>query len=106
MIKKFNEKFDDFDWDEEEPSEFKSVLTKTEPMHYISTADIIYFIEKNSDMEWNTVCDYVYKKGILNHDGPDFFSRGENYEGLKGKWINGFFKVHPWINQMMVVFDD
>lgn len=110
MIKKYENFEEDFEEDVPE-EEFEPVLTEKEPMHYISTADVIAFIEKNSDMHWNQVRDYVYKEGILHHDGPDFYSSKDfevvgPFGDLTNKWIGGFFRAHPWINQMMVVFDD
>jgi len=110
-LKKYNENFEeDFDWDEDEPTEFEATMREQEPLHYISTADLIQFITKNSDMHWNQVCDYVYKKHILSHDGPSYFSRGEfegdGHSSEVKKWVGGFFKVHPWLNHIMIVFDD
>ena len=92
----------------------KATLTKEEMSYYVSDADMIGFIEENSDMEWNTVCDFVREQGITSDGyGPAYWEKEEmksatidEYNAEQIKWINAFFDAHPWIDRMMVVFDD
>lgn len=92
--------------------EFKSTLTQEEDIHYISEADMIKFIDANSDMDWNKICDFVRQKGITNEDGertswrPIEPERQKHYNEHQIKWVNGFFTAHPWIKRIMIVFDD
>ena len=92
----------------------KSVLVKSEQVHYVSECEMIKFIELNSDMEWNDICDYVRNKGITSDEGMSFWEKHEvespnateKFNDEQIYWICKFFAAHSWIEKMMVVFDD
>ena len=90
----------------------KPVLKKEETPYYVSDADIISFIEKNSKMDWNECCDFVRDNDIVGDDGKAFWEKEEllqspeDYNEEQVKWVGAFFEAHPWIESMMVVFDD
>jgi len=92
-----------------------TVETPPSPEIILSTADYIRFIEKNSDMSWNEVCDFIYKKGYLTHeyDSYDYIdvSDGPRQDriddhGYDYEWE--FAEAHPWSKTISVrfVFDD
>jgi len=91
----------------------KSVLKQEYMAHYVSDADIIRFIDQNSDMGWNPICNYVVKHHIVGDNEPAYWERSsfinpslEEYNEHQIKWIGGFFEAHPFIERMYVVFDD
>lgn len=92
----------------------KSTLKETEPIHYVSNADIINFINENSDMERYDICDFVNKNNIVGEEGQVYWTREAIFDPKQSKnfnieavyWLRNFFNVHPWIKNMMVVFDD
>ena len=92
----------------DEITEFKPHVKKSDPLHYVSDADMIYFITKNSGMDWNTCCEYVRENNITGEEGSAHWSKSdvETPSNEGEKWVNAFFKAHPWITNMMVVFDD
>ena len=73
---------------------------------------MIRFIETNSDIGWNKVCDYVRDVGITDDDGraywvkEDVIKYPKDYGEEASKWVLAFFETHPWIERMMIVFDD
>jgi hypothetical protein len=91
----------------------KQVLDKTQAIYYVDNADMIRFIEVNSDMKWNDVCDFVKNNNIgpCEH-GPAFWVKSnlietpEEFNEEQVYWVGAFFDTHPWIEQMMIVFDD
>lgn len=91
----------------------KPVLKQEEPTHYVSDADMIRFISENAPMDWNKCCDFVRKHNICSReDGPAFWNKEEvltepdDFNEEQVKWISAFFEAHPWIERMMIVFDD
>ncbi len=90
--------------------EYKATLTKEKSLHYVSDADMVRFIETNSDMDWNKVCDYIKDVGITSDEGLAYWSKEYLLKYPKedeaSKWVSAFFKAHPWIERMMIVFDD
>lgn len=94
----------------------KPVLQKKDPIYYyalVDDADIIKFISVNAPMEWNDCCDFVREHDIVSGEiGPTFWEKediinsSEEYNEEQVKWITAFFETHPWIERMMVVFDD
>ncbi len=95
----------------------KSTLKKSERIDYVSQADLIKFIEINSDIEWNFICDYVKGISLVNQDSERALWRREdafnqdytddnNMSKLAKDIITGFFKAHPWIESAMFVFGD
>ncbi len=59
-------------------------------------------------MDHNTVCEFVKDHILDSFDVVHYFTRKEvpEYNTETQKWVGAFFKAHPWINKMMVVFDD
>jgi hypothetical protein len=92
----------------------KQVLDKTQQIHYIEQGDMIRFICKNTDMEWNSACYFVSDHDIgADGYGPAFWEKDtmksatlDQYNAEQIMWINGFFEAHPWIEKMMIVFND
>lgn len=86
------------------------IMTKEESVYYVDESDFIKFIEKNSDYEWNYLCDKCRSSGLFNEDGKTYYTgkvvkSGYNTE-FATEWVNKFYDAHPWIKQMMIVFDD
>jgi len=107
-MKKFSKLNEEF---EQEPlsGTWTSVLTETPPVHYIDECKMLNFIEANSDMEWNDICDYVRDKGICGEEGKQFWSRGDGDVNSKNEcymWVGRFFEAHPWLEDIVLVFDD
>lgn len=91
----------------------KPILNQAEAIYYISTSDMIKFIEANSNMEWNNICDFVRKEGIASEESDrtywvkdDLLRYSKEYNEEQKKWIGAFFEAHLWIERMMIVFDD
>lgn len=92
----------------------KSTLEKEDAIHYVSESDMINFIDENSDMGWNKICDFIHKVGITNHNESTLWCKSDiidirndpYYNEDQVKWIIDFFEAHPWIEKMMIVFDD
>jgi hypothetical protein len=94
---------------------FKATVSKPTPEIILSTAKYIEFIENNSDMSWNEICDFIYKKGYLTHeeDTQDYIDIGTEPKqdriddhGYDYEWE--FAQAHPWCKDIAVrfVFDD
>lgn len=93
----------------------KPVLKKSESIYYIINSDMIEFIKKNSKMEWNDICDFVMDNEIVCSDGNRVLWRKKDLSNEKElsylnenqiKWVGMFFEAHPWIEEMMINFDD
>jgi hypothetical protein len=91
----------------------KQVLDKSQAIYYVDSSDLISFIEANSDMEWNDVCEFVKENDIGPGEyGPAFWEKTDLIKNPKDfneeqvYWLGAFFDTHPWIDRMMVVFDD
>ena len=91
----------------------KPVLSEKEQTHYVDDGDLIRFISENAPMGWNKCCDFVREQGITSVDGnkvywvkQDLLDYPEHYNEEQMKWVSAFFEAHPWIEKMMVVFDD
>lgn len=89
------------------------VLSEEHSIYYIDSSSIIKFISNNSDMDLNDVYRFVRKHQICNDEhGPTYWDRSclinypYEYDDEAVKWMTMFFDTHPWINRMMVVFDD
>lgn len=64
-------------------------------------------------MDWNECCDFVRDNGITGSEGSIFWQRKsvfseqvEYYQPEAIKWMKLFFEAHPFIEQIMIVFDD
>ena len=95
--------------------EYKPVLKQEAPLHYVSDSDMIKFIEQNSDMKWNDICEFVRKVGICSPEGEPVYwvktdiedeRQAKYYNDDQVKWVKSFFEAHPWIERMMLIFDD
>lgn len=88
------------------------VLKKEESIYYVDECDIMEFISINHPMDWNECCEFVIKHSITNDTGrvywekKDLIELPQYYNDEQLKWIGAFFDAHPWIEKMMVVFDD
>jgi len=91
----------------------KPILDQTRQIHYVDSSDMIHFIATNSKMEWNNVCDFVKENNICNGEyGPafwekeDLIKKSHEFNEEQVYWVSAFFEAHPWIERMMIVFDD
>jgi hypothetical protein len=91
----------------------KSVLNELEQIHYVDSSKMVEFIRMNSDMEHKKVCDFVKDYDICDDEfGPAYWCKedliNEPYEYNKEQveWVGAFFEAHPWIERMMIVFND
>jgi hypothetical protein len=89
----------------------KPVLKQKEAVFFVTTAEFITFITQNSDMEWNACCDFLESSGICVdgnalYEKEEILAKGADYNTKQIKWVGGFFKAHPWIERMRIVFDD
>ena len=82
------------------------------PSIVLSTADFIRFIEKNSDMGWNTICTFVSVEGYISEEGEDYFTNetpdSKRVEKHGCDYEYEFLKAHPQLDgyEVRVVFDD
>lgn len=90
------------------------VLTEEQPIHYVGESDMITFISKNSNMGWDKICDFVRDNGICNSSGePILWSKEDiidtkqhkHYNDAQIKWVTAFFEAHPWVKNIMIIFD-
>jgi hypothetical protein len=103
-IKKFNES----------KEELLPVLKEDDSTYYVDESDMIKFIEKNSNMSWDYICDFIRKNGIAGSEGKSYWiksdlivqSKAKYYNPEAVKWVLKFFEAHPWIERMMLCFDD
>jgi len=93
--------------------ELISVLEKELNITYVSEASIIRFISINGKMNWEKCFYFVKDKHIVGSAGRIMWDKhcfdGKNkqyYNKHQIKWITLFFDAHPWIERMMVIFDD
>jgi len=91
----------------------KSVLKQEEATHYVSDAEMIEFISKNAPMDWNECCDFVRDNNIVGDEGQIYWIKSQienakpgDYNEKAIKWVGAFFEAHPWIERMMIVFND
>lgn len=93
---------------------YKPVIKQEDSIYYVSESDIIKFIVDNSGMDWNDCCDYVRDKNITGDEGRVCWTKNriidpkqrKHYKEDQLKWIGGFFEAHPWMEKIMIVFDD
>jgi hypothetical protein len=93
--------------------EIHPVLKQKDQITYVSEVDIVRFISENAPMDWNKCCDFIRDENISGDEGKvlwnkDVFQKKnlKYYNKNQIKWITAFFDAHPWIEKMMVVFDD
>lgn len=92
----------------------KPVIKQEEAKYYVSESDIVKFVSENGPMEWNKTCDYVRDTGITSSDGDKvFWSRDDvfkektkYYNDEAYQWMRKFFNAHPFMEKVMIVFDD
>jgi len=92
----------------------KATLSREKSIHYINSSDLIKFICENSDMKWNDACTYASTSGILTDNYKNFYKRSEFANDLNDVlstveayyFMKGFFEAHPWLENIMIVFDD
>ena len=91
------------------------VLLQTKQIHYVSEANLVRFVSQNAPMEWNEACNFIRAKGLTSDEGDTVYwtkddisdpKKKRYYNDDQIKWITAFFDAHPWIEKMMVVFDD
>jgi hypothetical protein len=94
---------------------YKGLLKPKDLAYYVSDSQLIDFITKNSKMDENEVCDYVRENDIVSEDGrgvlwtkKDVLNKKEHqyYNPNAIEWMTKFFEAHPFIERVMVVFDD
>lgn len=79
------------------------------PTFCLSTSDYISFITKNSNMDWNTVCDFIYRKGYLKHDDVTYSEsldepRKDRVDDHGFDYEYEFYKTHPFLKEYGVAF--
>ena len=91
----------------------KQVLDQTQAIYYVDSSEMVKFIRENSNMEHNKVCDFVRDYGICDGGfGPaywdklDLTNNANEFNTEQIKWVNAFFEAHPWIERMMIVFNN
>ena len=89
----------------------KQVLNQKSSIYYVDSSDMIKFIRENSKMKHNDICDFVREKNICNGEyGPSYWERDDlnpdDYNEEQIYWIKNFFDSHPWIDRMMICFND
>jgi hypothetical protein len=91
----------------------KPVLKQEGTPHYVSESEMIKFISENAPMDWNKCCDFVRKHditgwngGVAHWDKTDIIKNAKEYNEEQVKWVGAFFEAHPWLNAMVLVFDD
>lgn len=89
------------------------VLSEVDKIYYVDSSHVIDFIKKNSEMEWNEVCEFVRYHNICGGDygnaywvKEDLVKCSKEYNENQVYWVGAFFEAHPWIERMMVVFDN
>lgn len=92
----------------------KPIIDQNNMIIYVSEADMIGFIEDNSNLNWNSICELARDENIFNEEGrtcwtkatleSDYFKN--NCSDFTKEWMLAFFEAHPFINKVMFVFDD
>ena len=84
-----------------------------EPSYRLNLTVYMEFIEKNSDMDWNTVHDWIFEKGYLNHedmdrDGTQTEDHGKpNEKRVADHGVDyeyEFYQAHPFLADKGVEF--
>lgn len=93
----------------------KPVIKQNDAIYYVSEADMVKFVSINAPMDWNEACDFVRDEDITSPDGEqvlytkkDLLKKGaeKNYSTEQYKWMKAFFDTHPFIEKIMIVFND
>ena len=88
----------------------KSVINVNEAIYYVSEADMVKFIEANSDYDWNQLCDLCRDSKMFGEDGKTYYvgkiSKASHNTEFSVEWINNFYDAHPFMQRIMFVFDD
>jgi hypothetical protein len=85
-----------------------SVIKREDAIYYVDEADFIAFVEKNSEYEWNNICD-ICRNEVFNESGKTYFKKyptGELSSEFTVTWVSAFFNAHPFMERIMFVFDD
>jgi hypothetical protein len=100
--------FKNFNQFNESMKNIKSVLNKDEAIYYVEGSDMIEFVSINFPMSWNDACDFVREHNLGSSDEGEssYFniSHLNNDGSIQSNWLFAFFKAHPWIERMQVVF--
>lgn len=84
-------------------------------MYYVSESDMVKFISTNATMSWNDACSFIKEHDIEGWNGGSALWRKKDvlkkdaekhYNEESVKWIKAFFEAHPFMEAMMIVFDD
>lgn len=90
------------------------VLEQKKAAYFVGSSDVLTFICNNSEMNWNTAHDFMYKSGICSYDQDiSYWSKTEinhkkaekNYDPDTVKWVRGWFEAHPWMENVAFVYD-
>lgn len=84
----------------------KPVIKEQDSTHYVSEADLIRFIEENSNYGWDQLCDTTRDK--VFSEGKTYYSgkpTGKYYDEFTIEWVGAFFDAHPFMKKIMFVFD-
>lgn len=88
----------------------KPVIDQSDATYYVSEGSFIKFVNENSNMEWNTICDLVRDENVFNEEGRTYYDgkiEKESWNTDFGvEWINKFYDAHPFMENVMFVFDD
>jgi hypothetical protein len=91
----------------------KSVIKEKDAIYYVNSSDMVKFIKINSKIKHNDVCQLVRNHNICDDEyGPSFWEKKdlmnnpEEYNTEAVKWVSAFFEAHPWIEKMVIVFDN
>ena len=71
-MKKFSKVNEDFE-QESLSGSCEPVLKQKDAVHYVSESEMVDFIEKNSDMEWNDICDFIRLENIAGEEGKAYW---------------------------------
>jgi hypothetical protein len=90
----------------------KQVLDKSQAIYYVDESDMVKFISINMPMARNK--SYAFVREFITsedaetvfYDKKDITDNPNSYLPDQVQWIGAFFDTHPWIDRMMVVFDD
>lgn len=108
---KLIKEWDEFDSEDEIDDKWIPVISEKNLAAYVSESEMIEFIVKNSDIGWNQCCQYVRFHGITGDEGHIYWDKNilNNQAVLNEhqiKWISAFFNAHPFIERMVLVFDE